>query len=380
MDAEIWVVDNASTDGSVDFLISKYPTVHFIANEVNNGFGKANNQALEKCKGTYILFLNPDTILPEDCLIKSIGIMESKKKVGALGIRMIDGSGKFLPESKRSFPTAMTAFYKLSGLSKIFSSSRIFSRYSLANLDQNKSYEVDVLAGAFILGRREMLVSLKGFDEAFFMYGEDIDLSYRIQKAGYKNYYFGGSTIIHFKGESTTKDSLNYVKTFYQAMSIFVNKHYTGTNARFSAFFIHRAIWLKAAFTAMQKFIGIGEFKKKEIDIKVKQIAIVGTQEEFNEAKNLMKSSDAQVNIKGRIAVSEDINNSLGRIPDLPRIIRKNGINEIVFCQGFVGYKSIIKMIQNMPVGVSARFYGQGTSSIVGSDSKNSMGEFVAHN
>jgi len=248
--AEIWVVDNASTDGSIEYLSPKFPSVKFIANTTNAGFAKANNKALNLCSGRWVLFLNPDTILPEDCLVKCIFFMEAKDQAGGLGIRMINGTGRFLPESKRSFPSPLTAFYKSVGLSWLFPASKVFSKYSLVYLDQHKNHEVDVLAGAFLMARRKLLVELKGFDEDFFMYGEDIDLSYRIQKSGFKNFYFSESTIIHFKGESTRKGSLNYVKMFYSAMSIFVKKHYSGTSASIFTFFIQVAIWLKASVIA----------------------------------------------------------------------------------------------------------------------------------
>jgi GT2 family glycosyltransferase len=256
---EIWVVDNASADGTINYLSPRFPNARFIANSLNVGFSKANNQALKQCTGQYILFLNPDTILAEDTLNKSILFYEQQQNIGGLGIRMIDGSGNFLPESKRSFPTPMTSLFKLSGLSKVFSRSKIFSKYSLAYLNQHHNHEVDVLAGAFLMCRRDLLDELNGFDETFFMYGEDIDLSYRIQKKGFKNYYFGESTIIHFKGESTRKGSLNYVKMFYQTMSIFVKKHYKGTLATLFAFFIHVAIWFRASITAfLQAIVKIG--------------------------------------------------------------------------------------------------------------------------
>jgi len=198
LDAEIIVVDNSSADGSIEFLQPLFPQVKFIANRINAGFGKANNQALLQAKGNYILFLNPDTIVPEDCFTKCISFFENNSDCGALGIRMIDGSGRFLPESKRSFPLPFTSFFKLTGLSSLFPQSRIFNRYALGHLDEKKTHIVDVLAGAFMMARKEVLDMIGGFDEIFFMYGEDVDLSYRIQKTGYKNYYFSGSCIIHF--------------------------------------------------------------------------------------------------------------------------------------------------------------------------------------
>jgi GT2 family glycosyltransferase len=252
---EIIVVDNQSTDGSLDYLQPKFPGVKFIANEINMGFSKACNKGLEHAQGEYVLFLNPDTIVAEDCFEKCISFFETHSDCGAIGVKMVDGSGNFLKESKRSFPSPLTSLYKLFGLSVLFPKSKIFSRYHLGHLDKDKNHEVDVLAGAFMLIRKKVLDDVGSFDETFFMYGEDVDLSYRIQKAAYKNYYFTGTTIIHFKGESTRRGSLNYVRMFYKAMSIFVHKHYGGTKAGIFNTSIHLAIWTRAAITAAGKFL-----------------------------------------------------------------------------------------------------------------------------
>lgn len=255
MDGEIIVIDNSSSDGSMEYLPLRFPLVRFIANEKNVGFGKACNQGLAVAKGKYILFLNPDTIVPEDCFEQSVDFMETHPDAGALGIRMLDGTGKFLKESKRAFPSPQTSFYKLTGLAKLFPESKIFGRYHLGFLNEHQNHVIDVLAGAYMLVRKEVLDKIGGFDEVFFMYGEDVDLSYRIQKAGYNNYYFAGSSIIHFKGESTRKGSLNYVKLFYQAMSVFVKKHYGSQKAGLFNFFIHSAIWFRATLSSLGHFI-----------------------------------------------------------------------------------------------------------------------------
>ena len=260
--AEIFIIDNNSYDNSIAYLRSRFSTATFIANKENTGFARACNQGLKLSKGKYILFLNPDTIIPEDGIQKSIAFLESKPGAGALGIKMLDGSGRFLKESKRSFPSPLTSLFKLSGLSKLFPHSRIFSKYHLGHLDPNKDHEIDVLAGAFMLVKREVLDKTGGFDEVFFMYGEDVDLSYRIQKTycpetkgNYKNYYYSGSTIIHFKGESTRRGSMNYVRMFYKAMSIFVRKHYGGTRAGFFNFLVHPGIWIRAFMAGFSRFI-----------------------------------------------------------------------------------------------------------------------------
>jgi O-antigen biosynthesis protein len=255
IEAEVFVVDNDSKDASVEYLQPLFPRVKFIASKTNDGFAKANNKALEKCKGDYILFLNPDTIVPEDCFKNCINFFVEHYDCGALGVQMIDGSGSFLPESKRAFPSLSAAFFKLTGLSLLFPKSKTFNQYALGNLSKDDNYEVDVLAGAFMMLKKSVAQDTKGFDETFFMYGEDIDLSYRVQKTGLKNYYFGKQNIIHFKGESTKRGSLNYVRMFYNAMSVFVRKHYSGSKANFFATIINIAIWFRAFFTLLQNLV-----------------------------------------------------------------------------------------------------------------------------
>lgn len=254
-EGEIIVVDNASSDQSMEYLVPRFPRVRFIASPTNDGFAKACNKGWKEAKGDYLLFLNPDTIVPEDCFAKCLAFMDANPDAGGLGVKMLDGSGHFLRESKRAFPSPVTSFYKLVGLSALFPHSAVFSKYHLGGLDENKNHVVDVLAGAFMLIRREVLEKTGGFDEIFFMYGEDVDLSYRIQKAGYKNYYFAETSILHFKGESTRKGSMNYVRMFYKAMSVFVKKHYGGSRAGFFNAFIQLAIWIKAGMTATAQFI-----------------------------------------------------------------------------------------------------------------------------
>lgn len=255
MQGEIIVVDNDSTDKSMEYLAPGFPQVQFVANKENCGFAKACNQGLKAATGKYILFLNPDTIVPEDCFLQCRSFFEEHPDAGAIGVKMVDGGGLFLKESKRSFPSPMTSMFKLFGLAKLFPRSKTFARYYLGHLDENETNEIDVLAGAFMMIKKEVLEKVGSFDEVFFMYGEDVDLSYRIQKAGYKNYYFAGSTVIHFKGESTRKGSMNYVRMFYNAMSLFVHKHYGGSKAGLFNFLIHVAIWFRAALTALGSFI-----------------------------------------------------------------------------------------------------------------------------
>ncbi len=243
LNLEIIVVDNNSQDGSIQMVKEKYPSVHLITNKNNPGFAVANNQAIDHAQGKYVLLLNPDTLLSEDALEVCYKKMENDKDIGALGIKMLDGKGNFLPESKRGFPDFWTAFYKMSGLSKLLPKSKTFNKYHLGHLDNNKNHEIEVLSGAFMFIRKSVLDKTGYLDEQFFMYGEDIDLSYRVLQAGYKNYYLADSSIVHFKGESTKKASVSYVKHFYNAMAIFNNKHSKG-NSFLLKKFIGLAIFL----------------------------------------------------------------------------------------------------------------------------------------
>ncbi len=255
IEVEVFVVDNNSVDDSVSMVKAKFPEVILIENNDNPGFSIANNQALKIAKGKYQLLLNPDTVVKEDTFKKCISFFEKTPEAGALGVCMIDGSGKFLPESKRGFPSPSVAFYKISGLSKLFPNSKKYNQYHLGYLDENKTWEVDVLSGAFMMIKKEVLDKIGFLDEQFFMYGEDIDLSYRIKKGGYKNYYFSDTQIIHYKGESTKKGSLNYVKAFYNAMILFAEKHFDKSKAGLFTFLISLAIYFKGGSTLFKNVL-----------------------------------------------------------------------------------------------------------------------------
>jgi len=495
IDAEVIVVDNNSSDNSIEYLTAKFPAVKYITNKENTGFAKACNQGLQQAKGSYILFLNPDTIIPEDCFTKCVSFFEANKDAGAIGIKMLDGSGKFLKESKRSFPSPSTSLYKLFGLAKLFPRSKIFSRYHLGHLNENVNNEVDVLAGAFMMIKREVLDKVGGFDETFFMYGEDVDLSYRIQKAGFKNHYFAESSIIHFKGESTRKGSMNYVRMFYNAMSIFVRKHYGGSKAGIFSFLIHVAIWFRAALSTIGSFIrknglpiidaGLillsfwlmkniwSEYVRTDIQYENKllwiafpaytifylitayyaglydrwykwselfrssvvativllaayamlpeqyrfsraiilfgamlafalisllrliliqsnvlnsnkdrdehtQTIIAGSVEEFDAAKQLLKDAGLKQRVLGRIAVHADDNDGIGSVKNIKGLSSVIPFREIIFCQGTLSYAEIIEVIQQLPPSINVKIHAHGTTSIVGSNSKDSSGEVVS--
>ena len=253
VEGEVFVVDNNSADGSLAMLASKFPQVHVIANKENVGFAKANNQAIRISQGEYVLLLNPDTVVEEDTFEKCIRFMDETPDAGGLGVKMVNGKGEFLPESKRGIPLPSVAFYKLFGLSKLFPNSRKFGSYHLTYLSNDEIHSVEVLAGAFMMLRKSVLDEIGLLDEDYFMYGEDIDLSYRILKGGYKNYYFPETRIIHYKGESTKTGSLNYVHVFYKAMQIFAKKHFSQKNARLYNVLINCAIWFRASLAALKR-------------------------------------------------------------------------------------------------------------------------------
>ncbi len=493
---EVFVVDNNSTDGSRAFFNNRFPEVNFIWHGSNAGFASANNIAVAMARGEYVLFLNPDTIVPEDCFVQCLNFLQQHPQAGALGIRMVDGSGVFLKESKRAFPSPLTSFYKLSGLTRLFPGSQIFGRYYLGHLSQYQNHEVDVLAGAFMMIPKNVLDTVGSFDNTFFMYGEDVDLSYRIQKAGYSNYYFAGSSIIHFKGESTKKGSLNYVRLFYKAMSQFVKKHYTGSRAGFFNFLVHTAIWGRAVLSIVSGFIkriglplidaglillsffitkfwwsnmirhdvnyspnvlliafpvftaiflaasyytglydkgyhrlqlarstlaatlillsgyallpetlrfsrGILVFgivlafllmslqrmifiqwklvDTADEDDEHRQTVITASAKDYIAVTGLMKEAGMQERVLGRISTGSIAEaNTLGTIEQLPQLLKKYPVKEVIFCEDGLSFRRIIETIQLLPAGIRNKFHASGSKSIVGSDSKDISGDYVS--
>ena len=222
---EIIIVDNASDDGSVELIREKFPSAKLIANSKNLGFGKANNQALKVAQGKYILLINPDTLVSEDTLEKLIRFFEKNQDAGLVGCKILNPDGSLQLACRRSFPGPWTSFCKVTGLSNLFPNSKLFARYNLTYLSEDQTYEVDAISGSFMMMRKEVYDKVGGFDEEFFMYGEDLDLCYRIQKSGYKVFYVHNTQIIHYKGESTKRSSLDETDMFYNAMHLFVKKH-----------------------------------------------------------------------------------------------------------------------------------------------------------
>ena len=359
IDGEIIVIDNCSTDGSMEYLQPAFPRVIFIANTENPGFSKANNQGWRRAAGKYVLFLNPDTILPEDSLQLSLAAMAREPAIGALGIRMVDGSGQYLPESKRGIPGAKASFYKLSGLTRLFPTSPVFAHYYLGHLSSTQSQEVEVLAGAYMMVQKTVLEATHGFDERFFMYGEDVDLSYRIRQAGYKNWYLADSTIIHFKGESTRKDA-KYVTLFYKAMALFVEKHY-GKQAGWYTFLLQVAIRVRAGLSFAGKLL----LPARHSTHRDLPLLIAGSPEAAHETLSILKKNNLP-------AVSTQ---STNLEEPLVQLIKTRGIGEIIYCAGTISYKDIIRQLQELPPDLLSRFHAAGSRSLVGSQTKNTGGE-----
>lgn len=257
IELDVWVVDNDSVDGSVEMVRRDFPSVHIIENHENVGFAKANNQALSLIPPTsdLLLLLNPDTVVEKDTFVKCVDFMRDHPDCGGLCVKMVDGEGNFLKESKRGFPSPEASFYKISGLIHLFPHSKRIGAYYMGHLPEDEVNEIEIMPGAFLMFRDEVYEKIGGLDESYFMYGEDIDFSWRIRLAGWKNYYFPETHIIHYKGESTKKGSMNYVYTFYNAMAIFVKRYFSGGNAKLFSALLHLAIWMRATMAWMKRFV-----------------------------------------------------------------------------------------------------------------------------
>ena len=336
---EIFVVDNASTDGSEAYISTRFPQVKYIYNTENVGFSKANNQAIAQSSGRYVLLLNPDTVVGESVLDEACHFLDEHDDAGALGVRIIDGDGKFLPELKRGFPSPWVSFCKIFGLSKLFPYSRRFGRYHLRFLDENSTHRVDVLSGAFMLLRRSTLDRCGLLDENFFMYGEDIDLSYRMTLTGEKNYYLP-LRILHYKGESTKTESLRYVRIFYQAMFIFLRKHYPHYKL-FALLSIKTAIYMRATTAAVRRFL----FPKKEKRCDVNGKWYIWSRE-----------ADPIKNILDKYGITPTLVTPDGR--DIaPHLFRSENIHHVVFDRKTLSYGRIIEQMERWSVPGKVCFY-----------------------
>lgn len=383
IEAEIIVVDNASTDDSASVLPTIFPNVDFIWNESNLGFSKANNLAIKKATGQYILFLNPDTIVPEDCFEKCLSFFSKNHDAGALGVHMIDGNGNFHKESKRGFPAPDVSFYKMMGLSNLFPNSKLFAAYYAGHLPQNKTASVDVLSGAFMMISKKIMDRVKGFDEDYFMYAEDIDLSYRVKKTGFKNYYFAETSIIHFKGESTKKTDAKYVQDFYGAMKLFVLKHYQQQN------FIKHSMLISIAaaqFLANTKRkidnLWMNKTSLNDHKNKSQSIVIAANNETFNQMLHIIKRAKNKFLISGRIKINaQDVELASTTLEELKNYLNKNHTDFILFCEGKnnLSFLEIIETLKchhknsNSLFNINNRFFIFGNNYIISEDESSTI-------
>ncbi|MWB95947.1 glycosyltransferase [Flavobacterium sp. GA093] len=355
LDAEIIVVDNNSDDESVLMMQKRFPDVKLIQNKDNFGFPKGNNIGVAQAKGKYICILNPDTVVAEDTFTKVLAFAEEKQNLGIVGCKLIDGTGNFLPESKRGIPTPWVAFTKIFGLYKIFPKSKIFNQYYALHLGENETGKVAILVGAFMLMKRDLYLDLKGFDEECFMYADDIDLSYRALLNKKSNYYFHATTVIHYKGESTVKDE-KYMKRFQEAMNFFYQKHFR--KSWFFSFFIQIGI---VFFSIVKMFQGKERFKTppecyffySSNDEMLKKMSSVFKNKasfiEFNKEKMVNSSS-----------------------------IFKGKRTEIILDNQYVSFKNCIKIIETLKdKSITFKIFPKNANFIIGSDSRNDRGQII---
>lgn len=361
LDGEIIVVDNNSSDESVDFLKNEFPEVKLIVNKKNTGFSKANNQGVAIAEGDYILILNPDTILPEEAIEKLLQFAKKKDHLGMITAKLIDGSGQFLPESKRGLPTPKVAFKKMFGISHAKK-----GKYYATHLDENQSGPIEILVGAFMFLKKDIYTEVGGFDTDYFMYGEDIDLSYKIVQKGYQNFYYPSVQVIHYKGESTVKDA-KYLRNFYGAMRIFYRKHFK-LNPLFD-FMTLTGIHVWQVF----HFFKLGKVRSKQG--KISNVLYVGSENEVLEKlqKHYIK---AQIHV---FAVCET--RVISRFDDAQKIAgvcQEKNIDEIVFDAAAHSFSKIIFYISALKeLNISYMIRPKASSYIIGSHDKNGKGEVI---
>lgn len=296
IETQVYVVDNCSQDGSVEYLRRLHPQVRFIENAENQGFARANNIAIRQSDGEYVLLLNPDTLLTEHTLHDCVEFMDANPNVGCVGARQLRPDGSFALESRRGVPTPFTAFCKMSGLCSLFPRNRKVGRYYMQFLDDHQENEIEIVSGAFMFLRRSALNESGYLDEDFFMYGEDIDLSYRLLKRGWKNWYLP-TPILHYKGESTNKSSYQYVHVFYEAMLIFFRKHYGHLSLLYSLP-VKSAIFVKGVFAYLTMRLRRHVDEKKETAdyIHSRHCLFVGTKADFESIEQIFRKNEMELN------------------------------------------------------------------------------------
>lgn len=358
IDTAVIVVDNHSSDGSIPYLKPLFPEVHFIAASRNLGFAKACNLGYRHAGGSHVLFLNPDVLLGEETLRTALQFLVAHPDAGAVGVRMIDGSGRFLRESKRAFPAPLTSLFKLCGLARLAPRSPLFSRYYLGHLDEHQNHSVAVLAGAFMMLPRIVLEKTGPFDEAFFMYGEDIDLSYRIKKAGFANYYLAGTSILHFKGESTRKASVQYVQLFYNAMSIFVRKYYKGVYAGIFQVLLQCGIWMHALLALCVRALSQLQPVRRQGNTEL-PVAVFADKEQYRHITR-------QLALQGRSAIA------LKTLREAAVLAEEQ---ELVLCLSRQSMSAYLSWMQQQQLSLQYRFHIPGSGGIIGSSQASRNGQ-----
>ncbi|TDP02419.1 glycosyltransferase family 2 protein [Flavobacterium sp. 245] len=355
LDGEIIVVDNNSADDSCLMMMERFPSIKFIQNEENFGFPKGNNIAVKEAKGKYICILNPDTVVAEDTFTKILAFAEEKKDLGIIGCKLIDGTGNFLPESKRGIPTPWVAFTKVLGLYKIFPKWKFFNQYYAQHLDQNQTGKVEILVGAFMFMERELYTDLKGFDENCFMYADDIDLSYRALQKQKPNYYFHETTVLHYKGESTVKDE-KYMKRFQEAMNFFYQKHFQ--KSFFFSAFIQIGIWFFAFLKMFQ-----GKPKRKLLPEKYIFYSL-----------NSILSEKLPAILKNKV---QFLDFKKEKMVNSCHVFKGKKV-EIILDNQYVSFKKCIKIIETLKdKNVTFKIFPKNTNFIIGSNSRNDRGQIV---
>ena len=345
IEAEVLVVDNHSHDGSVDYLRRRFADVNFIACNHNNGFAHANNIAIKQAEGEYVLLLNPDTLVGEHVLINALQFMDAHPRGGALGVKMLTDSGSPAPESRRGLPRPMTAFYKMCGLCAKDPRSKRFGRYYMGYLPWDKPAKIDVVSGAFCLLRKQAIDEAGLLDEDFFMYGEDIDLSYRIQKKGYDNWYLP-EEILHYKGESTQKSSFRYVHVFYGAMLIFLRKHFSHLSF-WIGLPIKAAICVKAVCTFLQmnmqeirKYMGFSHQHRTSKP----EYVFIGHAEMIAACQHLCKNQG----LSGEFHVGDKTSLPQGHLMYIDRLVQKRLVYAVYDVKAF-SYATILSRFAQQP-------------------------------
>jgi GT2 family glycosyltransferase len=359
IDSEIIVVDNNSQDGSCEMMKMRFPNIKLIENKSNLGFPKGNNIAVADAKGEYICILNPDTVVAEDTFIKVLAFAERQKDLGIVGVKLIDGTGNFLPESKRGVPTPFVAFTKVLGLYKISPKFDWFGKYYAQHLNENETGKVDILVGAFMFMKRNLYQEIRGFDEDCFMYSDDIDLSYRVLKEGKSNYYFHETSVLHYKGESTIKDGI-YMKRFQEAMQFFYKKHFSTYASRSFVF----SLFMKSGivfFSFVKMFQGRAKIKTTP-----KSFVIYSSNKELATKLDLIfqkKVSFHDLKTEKMVISSWNLGNTR---------------TEILLDNHFVSFKESIHFMESLKnKGLTFKILPKGANFLIGSDNSSERGTVV---